>query len=82
VLQGAHFKEFIVNFDGLHTDVARVNKALYRNHGIVGGKNLAAEYPQFGQSALFCVTEAHTLEDINRLVAALGSIAEGGGARV
>jgi glycine dehydrogenase subunit 1 len=82
VLQGAHFKEFIVNFDGLHTDVASVNKALYRNHGIVGGKNLSGEYPQFGQSALYCVTEAHTLEDIDRLVAALGAIAQGGGAHV
>jgi len=82
VLKGAHFKEFIVNFDGLNAEVATVNKALYRNHGIVGGKNLSAEYPQFGQTALYCVTEAHTLEDIERLVAALSEIAEGGGADV
>jgi glycine dehydrogenase subunit 1 len=81
-LKGCHFKEFVVNFDGLNTEVATVNKALYRDHGIVGGKNLSAEYPQFGQSALYCVTEAHTLEDIERLVAALGQIAKGGGANV
>jgi glycine dehydrogenase subunit 1 len=82
VFKGAHFKEFVVNFDGLNTEVAAVNKALYRDHGIVGGKNLSAEYPQFGQSALYCVTEAHTLEDIERLVAALSEIAKGGGADV
>jgi glycine dehydrogenase subunit 1 len=82
VLKGAHFKEFIVNFDGLNADVASVNKALYQHHGIVGGKNLSAEYPQFGQSALYCVTEAHALEDIERLVAALGVIAKGSGAHV
>jgi len=82
VFKGAHFKEFVVNFDGLNTEVAAVNKALYRDHGIVGGKNLSAEFPQFGQSALYCVTEAHTLEDIERLVAALSEIAKGGGADV
>ena len=79
VLKGTHFKEFVVNFDGLNPTVAAVNKILYRDHGIVGGKDLSGEYPQFGQSALFCVTEAHSLADIERLVAALNEIAKGGG---
>ena len=78
VLDGAHFKEFIVNLDGLGLTVSAVNKILYRKHGIVGGKDLSREYPQFGQSALFCVTEAHSLEDIERLVAALKDISKGG----
>ncbi len=79
VLDGSHFKEFAVNFDGLNLTVSAVNKTLYRNHGIVGGKDLSGEYPEFGQSALFCVTEAHSLEDIERLIAALKDIAQGGG---
>jgi glycine dehydrogenase subunit 1 len=79
VLKGAHFKEFVVNLDDINLTVAAVNKSLYRKHGIVGGKDLSVEYPELGQSALFCVTEAHTLDDIERLIAALTKIAKGGG---
>ena len=78
VLNGAHFKEFVVNLDGLNLTVSAVNKILYRKHGIVGGKDLSGEHPQFGQSALFCVTEAHSLTDIERLIAAMNDIAKGG----
>lgn len=76
VLNGAHFKEFIVNFDGLNAQAPAVNKILYRDYAIVGGKDLSREYPELGQSALYCVTEAHTLEDIERLITALSEIAE------
>jgi glycine dehydrogenase subunit 1 len=79
VLKGAHFKEFVVNFDDINLTVSAINKSLYRKHGIVGGKDLSVEYPELGQSALFCVTEAHTLDDIERLIAALTKIAKGGG---
>ena len=79
VLNGGHFKEFVVNLDGISLTVSAVNKILYRKYGIVGGKDLSGEYPQFGQSALFCVTEAHSLDDIERLIAALTDIAKGGG---
>lgn len=75
VLEGSHFKEFMVSFDKIKVDVFAVNKALYRDHGIVGGKDLSAEYPEVGQSALYCVTEAHTFEDIERLITALTDIA-------
>ncbi len=78
VLNGAHFKEFMVNLDGINLTVSAVNKILYRKHGIVGGKDLSGEYPQFGQSALYCVTETHSLDDIERLIAALNDIAKGG----
>lgn len=75
VMEGSHFKEFIVNFDGIKTQVSAVNKALYHDYDIVGGKDLSTEYPELGQSALYCVTETHTLEDIERLVMALSDIA-------
>jgi len=47
--------------------VAEINKALLAR-GIFGGKDLTREFPQLGNSALYCVTEVHTQDDINRLV--------------
>ena len=46
----------MVNFDGTGKTVARINKAL-RRRGIFGGKDLSREFPELGQSALYCVTE-------------------------
>jgi len=67
------FKEFVVNFDAAGKSVAQVNRAL-RRRGIFGGKDLSREFPAFGQSALYCVTEVHAKEDIDRLVGALKEI--------
>ena len=64
------FKEFVVNFDKTGKSVARINKAL-RRHRIFGGKDISREFPELGQSALYCVTEVHTREDIDRLASAL-----------
>jgi glycine dehydrogenase subunit 1 len=71
VLFGPHFfKEFVVNFDGAGKTVAAVNKALLAR-GIFGGKDLSADFPALGQSALYCVTEVHNQADIERLAAAV-----------
>ena len=43
-------------------------------HGIFGGKDLSADLPGLGQSALYCVTEVHTSDDIERLAAALAEV--------
>jgi glycine dehydrogenase subunit 1 len=67
------FKEFVVNFDATGKSVAQINRAL-RRRGIFGGKDLSREFPDFGQSALYCVTEVHSKEDIDRLAAALKEI--------
>ncbi|MDL2253915.1 aminomethyl-transferring glycine dehydrogenase, partial [Ruminococcaceae bacterium OttesenSCG-928-I18] len=64
------FKEFVVNFDGTGKTVAEINKKLLDNK-IFGGKDLSAEFPEFGQSAQFCVTEVHTKDDIDKLVSNL-----------
>jgi len=71
--QAAHFKEFLVNLDGTGKTVATVNRALLAR-GIFGGKDLSREFPELGQSALYCVTEVHTQEDIDRLVQALREV--------
>jgi len=65
-----HFKEFVVNFDRTSKTVGRINQALHEK-GIFGGKDLSAEFPSLGQSALYCVTEVHTQADIDVLVKAI-----------
>ncbi len=75
LFEGPHFEEFVVNFDRTGQSVSQINEALLAR-GIFGGKDLTREYPQLGQSALFCVTEVHTREDLDRLVGALREAVE------
>ena len=70
LFQSAHFKEFVVNFDGTGKSAKQINKALL-DHKIFGGKDISGEFPNLGQSALYCVTEIMTTEDIDKLVGAL-----------
>jgi glycine dehydrogenase subunit 1 len=67
------FKEFVVRFDGTGRSVAEINRALL-GHEIFGGVDLSTEFPELGQSALYCVTEIMTREDIDRLVRALREV--------
>ncbi len=67
------FKEFVVDFSGTGRTVAEINTAL-RHRGIFGGKDLSADFPELGQSALYCVTELHTGQDISDLVDALSEV--------
>jgi glycine dehydrogenase subunit 1 len=69
-LDGPFFKEFVVNFDASGRSVAEINAALLR-HGIFGGHDLSREFPALGQAALYCVTEMHGKDEIDRLVGAL-----------
>ncbi|MBL7063640.1 MAG: aminomethyl-transferring glycine dehydrogenase subunit GcvPA [Anaerolineae bacterium] len=73
VLQSPHFKEFVVSFDGSGKTVAEINQALLTRE-IFGGKDLTKEFPELGNSALYCVTEVHTKDDIDRLVDALSEV--------
>jgi glycine dehydrogenase subunit 1 len=67
------FKEFVVNFDDTARTVTDINRRL-RAHGIFGGKDLSRDFPTLGQSALYCVTEAHTADDIDRLTRTLEEV--------
>jgi glycine dehydrogenase subunit 1 len=67
------FKEFVVNFDATGKTVAQVNRALHAQR-IFGGKDISAEFPALGQSALYCVTEVHTQADLDVLVNALAAV--------
>lgn len=67
------FKEFVVNFDGTGKSVETLNKAL-RGYKIFGGIDLLRDFPELGHSALYCVTEIHAKEDIDRLIESLKEI--------
>jgi glycine dehydrogenase subunit 1 len=75
VFESPHFEEFIVNFDGTGKAVAEINRALLAL-GIFGGKDLTGEFPELGNSALYCVTEVHTQDDIDALVSGLKEVVE------
>ena len=64
VLDAPFFQEFAVNFG--RKSVKEVHSALLRS-GIQGGKDITHDFPQYGNSALYCVTEVHTADDIDRL---------------
>jgi glycine dehydrogenase subunit 1 len=68
IFSSYHFKEFIVKYS--KRKAADVNRVLLA-HGYQGGKPLKPDFPELGESALFCVTEMHTKKDIDGLVAAL-----------
>ena len=64
------FKEFVVNFDGTGKSVKAMNKALL-DYKIFGGIDLSEDFPELGSSALYCVTEVHSKEDIDKLTESL-----------
>ena len=69
-----HFKEFTVRFNYKTFD--EVNRVLL-DQRLHGGKSLVREFPELGETALYCVTEMHTKKHIDRLVSALGEALEG-----
>ena len=75
MFKSAHFKEFTVNFDQTGKTALDVHEGLLQ-HQVHGGKNIAKEFPELGETALYCVTEKHSKEDIDRLALALEAILE------
>ena len=72
------WNEFVVQFQNGIT-AQQVHEGLLR-HEIQGGKILSNEFPELGESMLFCVTEIHTQQDIDKLVQTVGDIMSKGGA--
>jgi glycine dehydrogenase subunit 1 len=67
------FKEFVVDFAGIGKTVVEINRGL-RERGIFGGIDLSQAFPDFGQTALYCVTEVHTQADLDRLASAVAEV--------
>ncbi|HVP19684.1 MAG TPA: aminomethyl-transferring glycine dehydrogenase subunit GcvPA [Spirochaetia bacterium] len=68
VAPGEFFHEFAVRCP---RPVQRISARLYEKHGIIGGYDLGADYPELGNAMLLCCTEVNTKEQIDRLVDAL-----------
>ena len=73
IFEAQHFREFGIGFDGTGFTASHVNAKLLQR-GIQGGICLHDQFPELGESALYCVTELHTREDIDRLVTAMRAI--------
>jgi glycine dehydrogenase subunit 1 len=73
VFDAPHFKEFTVNFDRTGKTVRDVHEQLLQQQ-IHGGKDLSREFPELGETALYCVTEMHSKADIDQLFDALEEI--------
>jgi glycine dehydrogenase subunit 1 len=76
VIEGAHFKEFTVNTDESGKSIHTYNRGLLQR-GIQGGHPVDKEFPEFGNTALLCVTEIHSQDEINKLVSATDDIMRG-----
>lgn len=74
VFNSSHFKEFTVNFDETGKKVRSLHQTLLKRHGIHGGKDVSKEFPELGQTALYCVTEAHSKNDVDKLALGLGDV--------
>ncbi len=70
VVYDEFFKEFPVQFN---LPVKEINEKLLERR-IFGGKDVSREYPKLGNSAIYCVTEMHSLEDLNNLSTALNEV--------
>jgi glycine dehydrogenase subunit 1 len=73
LFNGVNFKEFVVDFNLTGKSVKEINLKLLEK-GIFGGKDLSIDFPELGQSALYCVTEIHTKTDIDKLFIAIKEI--------
>lgn len=69
--RGPFFKEFAV---ACPRPVGQLNAAL-RERGIIGGYDLAPDYPQLGDAMLLCVTEMNSRQEIDALVDGLRAAA-------
>jgi glycine dehydrogenase subunit 1 len=67
IFESSHFKEFTLNTDQSGKPIRGFNKELL-SRGIQGGHPIDDEFREFGNTALFCVTEIHSKDDIDRLV--------------
>jgi len=64
------FKEFPVRFN---RPVSEIHRELLE-YKIFGGMDLSDDFPELGESALYCVTEVHSLEMIKQLEEALKGV--------
>jgi glycine dehydrogenase subunit 1 len=67
------FKEFPLTVDSSNKSIRDINQKLLKKR-IIGGKDISKEFPELGESALLCITELHSKDDIDRLVNTLNEV--------
>lgn len=67
------FKEFVVNFDKTNKSVKEIHEQM-RKEKIFAGLDISETFSELGESALFCITEIHTKDDIDKLVSSLETV--------
>ena len=72
-LPGLSYCDFLVDFSGTGKCVHSINKDLL-SYDIIGGKDLSGDFPAYGQSALYSITELISKSDIDQLVQSLRRI--------
>ncbi len=75
LFEASHFKEFVVNFDRTGISLERIHEGLL-GRGVHGGRPLR-EFPELGESALYCVTEMHSKGDVEKLARSLAEVVGG-----
>lgn len=65
--KGHSFNEFVLEFSKQWDEISEC----LREKGIIGGLSLENDYPELQNCVLFCVTEMHKREDIDRLITSL-----------
>lgn len=75
LFKSVHFKEFTVNFNRTKKTVSHVHERLLQK-GIHGGKDITKEFSELGETALYCVTEIHSKEEIDNLADTVKQIVE------
>lgn len=75
--KAAFFQEFVINFDDSGKSVAEINGKLLEK-GIFGGLDISMDFPELGQSALYCFTEVVGKREIDALTLALAEILDDG----
>jgi glycine dehydrogenase subunit 1 len=76
IFKAAHFQEFTINFDNTGFTVEKINRELLKR-GMQGGKDVSQEFRELGQTALYCVNEVHSKEEIENLARAIEQIIQG-----
>jgi len=76
--EGGFFKEFVV---GLPVSAERACRAIESELGVLGGRPLGLDFPDRENQLLVAVTEMHTRDEIDALVAVLRKLAPSSGAR-
>lgn len=74
-ISNAFWKEFVVKFDTVTAEY--VHKELLKRD-LHGGLILSNQFPDLGESMLFCITEIHSKETIDELVSTIAEIVGGG----